>query len=123
MKNIAFRKTGAEIKAAVERRREQVRQRLEKRNAALDEFMQNPRRVRSYLIRSSQAQWGHGQRGYALSSREDISSEEREEIDQLCQRIFEMEQELRRLALVAQHLDDEQMFDLSFDDLIGYGFD
>lgn len=123
MKNITFRKTGAESKAAVQRRREQVRQRLEKRNAALDEFMQNPRRVRSYLIRSGQAQWGHGQRGYTLTSREDISSEEREEIDQLCQRIYEMEQELRRLALITQHLDDDQVFELSFDDLIGYGFD
>ncbi len=123
MKNIAFRKTGKEIKAAVQKRREQVQQRLEKRNVALDEFMKDAQRVRSYLIRSSQAQWSHGQRGYALSSLEDISSEEREEIDQLCQRIYEMEQELRRLALITQHLDDDDVFELSFDDLIGYGFD
>ena len=121
--DVTFRKTGKEVKAAVQRRREQVQQRLEKRNAALDAFMQDTQRVRSYLIRRSQPNYGHGQRGYALASREDISSEEREEIDQLCQRIYEMEQELRRLALIAQHLDDEQTFLLTFDDLIGYGFD
>jgi len=121
--NITFRKTGNEIKVAVQKRREHVQQRLTKRNAALDEFMKDPQRVRSYPIRSSQAQYSHGQRGYALSSAEDISSEDREEIDQLCQRIYEMEQELRRLALITQHLDGGHTFELGFDNLIGYGFD
>ncbi len=55
--------------------------------------------------------------------KDDISSEERQEIDQLCQRIYEIEQELHRLAYVLTHLDDKQDFELGFDDLIGYGFD
>ncbi len=120
---ITFRKTGAEIKAAVQKRQEQVQQRFARRNAALDRFMEDPRRVRSYLISSSQALWSHGERGYALVSANDISSEEREEIDQLCKRMYEMEQELRRLALITTHLDDDQVFELSFDELVGYGFD
>jgi len=121
--NIVFRKTGAEIKAAVEKRREQVQQRLDRRNVALDRFMEDPRRVRSYLISSSQTQWSHGEREYALVSADDVSSEEREEIDQLCKRIYEMEQELRRLALITAHLQDDQVFELSFNELVGYGFD
>jgi hypothetical protein len=122
--NIVFQKTGAEIKAAVEKRREQVQQRLDRRNAALDHFMEDPRRVRSYLIRSARPpQWSHGERGYVLVSADDISSEEREEIDQLCQCIYEMEQELRRLALITAHLKDDQVFELTFNDLVGYGFD
>ncbi len=121
--NIVFRKTGAEIKAAVEKRREQVQQRLDRRNVALDRFMEDPRRVRSYLISSSQTQWSHGEREYALVSADDVSSEEREEIDQLCKRIYEMEQELRRLALITAHLQNDQVFELSFNELVGYGFD
>ena len=123
--NIVFRKTGKEIKAAVQKRREQLQQRLNKRNQVLDEFFKDTAKVRSYLIRSQDFYLGrsHGQVGYPLYSQNDISSEERQEIDQLCQRIFEIEQELHRLALLTTHLDDDQIFDLSFNDLIGYGFE
>jgi hypothetical protein len=124
--NIVFRKSGSEIKTAVQKRREQLQQRLEKRNQVLDEFLKNAKKVRSYLVRSSQYNFyghGRGERGYTLFSQDDISSEEKQQIDQLCQRIFEIEQELHRLALVTTHLDDEQVFELSFDDLIGYGFE
>jgi hypothetical protein len=120
LKNIVFRKTGKEIKAAVQKRRGHLQERLDRRNAILNQFMQDPQRVRSYLIRSSQATYSHGQRLYAAS---EISSEEREEIDQLCQRIYEIEQELRRLALVTAHLEDDQTFELNFDELVAYGFD
>ena len=120
--NLTFRKTGKEIKAALQNRRQQLQQRLEKRNQALAEFLKDICRVRSYLVRSSQPNWGHGQRGYVLYSKEDISSEEQQETAQLCQRIFEIEQELHRLELAAVHLDDQQTFDLSFDELVGYGF-
>jgi hypothetical protein len=121
--NIVFRKTGKEIKAAVQNRREQLLQRLEKRNKVLDEFLKDTKKVRSFLIRSSQPNWPHGGRGYVLYSKDDISSEEKDEIAQLCLRIFEIEQELHRLALVTVHLDDNQVFELGFDDLIGYGFE
>ena len=52
---IVFEKTGREIKTAIQNRRQQLEQRLAARNAALDEFMQNSQKVRSYLIRHSDA--------------------------------------------------------------------
>jgi hypothetical protein len=58
-----------------------------------------------------------------LYGKDDISSEERQEIDQLCQRIFEIEQELHRLVYVITRLEDDVVFDLNFNDLIGYGFE
>jgi len=124
MANLVFPKTGKEIKAALTNRRTQLEQRLERRDQALDEFLKDTHKVRSYLVRASQPNWGHhGERGYVLYGKDDISSEERQEIDQLCQRIFEIEQELHRLSYIVAHLDDKQVFELSFDDLIGYGFE
>jgi hypothetical protein len=124
MTNLVFPKTGKEIKAALANRRTQLAQRLERRNHALHEFLKDVHKVRSYLVRASQPNWGqHGERGYVLYGKDDISSEERQEIDQLCQRIFEIEQELHRLSYIVAHLDDKQVFELSFDDLIGYGFE
>ena len=121
--NIVFRKTGKEIKAAITNRRSQLEQRLKQRNDSLDSFLKDTSRVRSYLVRSTRPDYGHGSGGYVLYSKDDISSEERQEMDQLCQRIFEIEQELHRLAYVATHLEDNVVFELNFNDLIGYGFD
>jgi hypothetical protein len=121
--NIVFRKTGKEIKAAITNRRSQLEQRLKQRNNSLDSFLKDISRVRSYLVRSTRPDYAHGSGGYVLYSKDDISSEERQEMDQLCQRIFEIEQELHRLAYVATHLEDNVVFDLNFNDLIGYGFD
>ncbi len=119
--NIAFCKSGKEIKAAITNRRAQLEQRLKRRNEALDEFLKNTPKVRSYLIRGGRLEYGHG--GHVLSGKGDISSEERQEIDQLCERIFQIEQELHHLAYVVAHLDDNTVFDLSFDDLVAYGFE
>jgi hypothetical protein len=126
--NIVFQKTGKEIKTAIQNRRQQLEARLAVRNQALNEFMQNSKKVRSYLIRHSDVistmyTRGHGGRGYVLYSKDDISSEEMQEVAQLCQRIAEIEQELHRLSLIAHHLSDEQVFELNFEDLIGYGFE
>lgn len=122
--NITFRKTGREIKAAITNRRIQLEQRLKSRNEAVEKFINNTQKVRSYIVRRTQPDYGHGGRGgYVLYGRDDISSEERQEIDQLCQRIHEIEQELHRLSYVSTHLDDDTTFDLNFDDLIGYGFE
>ena len=121
---LRFRKTGKEIKTALRNRVAQLEQRLINRNATLDDFMQDKKKVRSYLIRSTQQTWmGHRQGEKALFSQEDISSEEKEEIAQLCRRIYEIEQELHRLTLIAAHLQDDQIFELPFDDLVGYGFE
>jgi hypothetical protein len=121
---LVFRKTGKQIKQAVQSRRQQLQARLNKRNQVLDEFLEDTKKVRSYVVRSSKPEYyGHGRgEGYVLFSQDDISSEEKEELSQLCNRIFEIEQELHRLALVQAHLDDKQMLELSLDDLIGYGF-
>jgi hypothetical protein len=121
--NIVFRKTGKEIKAAITNRSTQLEQRLKQRNEALNIFLQDTPRVRSYLVRSTRPDYGHGSNGYVLYGKDDVSSEERQEIDQLCQRIFEIEQELHRLAYVITHLEDNMVFDLNFNDLIGYGFE
>jgi hypothetical protein len=122
--NLVFRKTGKEIKAAITNRRSQLEQRLKQRNESLDMFLKNTLKVRSYLVRSTQPDYSHrGPGGYVLFGKSDISSEERQEIDQLCQRIFEIEQELHRLAYVVTHLEDNVVFELDFNDLIGYGFD
>jgi hypothetical protein len=124
MKNIVFRKTGEEIKEAIQNRQKQLQQRLDKRNESLNALLEDPKKVRSYIVRNSQPNWGHrGEGGYVLYSQDDISSEEMEEIAQLCRRIFEIEQELSQLGLVITHLDDDQVFNLDFQDLIGYGFE
>ena len=122
---IRFRKTGLEIKQAITRRKEQLQSRLDRRNQVLNEFMKDSNKVRSYMVRSARHDYSmHGGRGgYVLFSQDDISSEEKQEIQQICLRIFEMEQELHRLALVVAHLDDAQVLELTLDDLIGYGFD
>lgn len=121
--NIVFRKTGKEIKSAIANRRTQLEQRLKQRNEALNGFLKDTNKVRSYLIRSTHMDYSHGARGYVLYGKDDISSEERQEMDQLCHRIFEIEQELHRLSYVMTHLEDDAVFQLGFDDLIGYGFE
>lgn len=122
--NIVFRKTGKEIKTAIANRRLQLEQRLKQRNEVLDRFLKDVPKVRSYLVRSTQSEYSHrATTGYVLYGKDDISSEERQEIDQLCQRIFEIEQELHRLAYVVTHLEDKVVFELGFNDLIGYGFE
>lgn len=118
---LSFRKTGAEIKAAIKGRCHELEQRLEKRLAVLDEFLTNTQLVRSYLIRTA-APTRHGGDPGDLWSRDDISSEHLREIRQVCERVFEIQQELRRLQLASQHLADDQTFDLSISDLVGYGF-
>jgi hypothetical protein len=120
--DIDFSKTGAEIKEAVAARRSSLFARLESRNVALDALVGDARRVRSYLVRSTAANWGHGARPSTLWGRDDISSEEMEEIGQLCRRVFELEQEIRRLDLIAAHLTDAAQFTLTYDQLVGYGF-
>lgn len=65
----------------------------------------------------------HARGQYVLVFEDDVSSEERREPQQLCRRVFEIEQELHRLTPITHHLTDGQLIDLSFDDLVAYGFD
>src|ERR1051326_8872375 len=120
---IKFRKNGKEIKAAIGNRITQLQERLTSRNLVLAEFMKDAKKVRSFLLRSTVQNYSHARQPVGLFSKDDISSEEKEEISQLCRRIFEIEQELHRLELIRFHLRDDQEFDLPFEDLVGYGFD
>ena len=98
---LTFPKSGAEIKQAIGRRLEQLQTRLAGRSRQVDELMDDRRRLRSYLIRSTEQPWVHGARPGAsaqLAGAGDISSEERDEIRQLCTRVNQIEQEIKRLT-------------------------
>lgn len=124
MPMVIYKKAGREIKNAIKRRKHQLQERLNARNKALDKFMANPKKVRSYLVRSSQRNYEmHTGRAYVLQSRDELSSEEIQDIAQLCQRILEIEGEIYRLAMAETHLQDDETFELALEDLIGYGFD
>ena len=118
---LIFRKTGGEIKRAASTRLDEVRQRLERRNKVLAEFMRDAERVRSYLVRSSRPTLLHG--GPSLYAEGDISSEQMEETRQLCERIFALEVEEKRLKLTIAHLDENQTFELTYEQLASYGFE
>lgn len=122
--DITFKKTGQEIQTAIADRIAALQSRLDKRNQALEALLDDRQRLRSYLIRSTRPNYGHGEYGnYMLTFGEgDISSEEKEEIDQMLRRIFEIEQEIRRLKLIQHHIDPEDSFDLQYNDLVSYGF-
>lgn len=117
--NLKFEKTGREIKEAAIALSKSLGERLEMRNAALDEFIQDRNALRSYLIRSSKASWGHG--GFVWP-KDAIASERLEEIRQMCERIYDLEQDRQRLHMLIAHLKDEQVFQLTYDDLVSYGF-
>jgi hypothetical protein len=121
--NILFQKSGAEIRQAIQTRLQGLKERLDGRNAVLDEFIADPKKVRSYLVRSAKGNYSiHSGGTPILFAKEEISSEEKEEIHQLCTRIFEIEQEISQLKLISEHLKDDQILELSFDDLARFGF-
>lgn len=120
--HIVFQKSGKDVKVAIQNRLADLQARLDLRNAALDDFLKDTAKVRSYLIRSAGG-IGGGHRSTTLYPSTDISSEERQEVAQLCRRIFEIEQEIIRLNLITRHLSDDDTFELDFSDLAAYGFD
>lgn len=126
VKNLSFKKTGFETKSAIKHRLESLSQRLERRNEALKIFMKDAQKLRSYLIRSGERQYrmtSHmASSAPVIYSKSDISSEEKEEINQICTRIFEIEQEINQLNLIAEHLKDDQEMDLSYEELVRFGF-
>ena len=54
MENIQFKKTGLEIKEAIEIRCAELSARLEKRNEALEKILDDRSKVRSYMLRQGQ---------------------------------------------------------------------
>jgi hypothetical protein len=124
-KGIRFKKTGAEIKAAASKRLDQLQQRLDRRNSALDAFLQDRALVRSYLVRAigGRVRYRNPEDGAPLYSESEISSEQMEEIRNVCERIFELESEIRRLRLAITHLADDEAFELTSAQLATYGFE
>jgi hypothetical protein len=59
----------------------------------------------------------------ALYSEADISSEQMEEIRQLCERVFVLEAEQKRLELTIAHLEDDKTFELTYEQLASNGFE
>ena len=124
-KGIRFRKTGREVKTAVGTRIEQLNQRLARRDRALDEFLADRRIVRSLLVRAlgGRVRYRNPADAATLHAESDISGEQMEEVRKVCERIFELEEELRRLRLLVAHLADDDTFELSFAELAAYGFE
>jgi len=120
---IKFRKKGSEIKEAVRLRSAALRARLDHRNKTLDGLMSDRKKLRSYLVFSVEHRYGMHESSGELRSRDDISSEEIEDINQLCKRIREIEAELYRLELMLTHLENDKEFHLSLPELVAYGFD
>jgi len=118
MVEIHFHKSGKELKQAINHRRRILVQRLVERNQILSEFLRDVEKLRAYLIRTTQLT-NHSY----IPGQHDISSVEVSEIQQLCRRIGEIEQEIRRLELMNAHLSDDQVFELTVHELIQYGFE
>ena len=115
--DLVFKKTGAQIKEVVRARIGELEQRLAKRNTQLDLIMQDKPLLRSYLVRNPRNDWPHGGQ-----MQQENPSEEHQEITELCRRICVIEKELLELRMIATHMHDDKEFDLSFADMVKYGF-
>jgi hypothetical protein len=116
-KDLVFLKTGAEVKEALTRRIAELEERLARRNVVLDELLADRVRLRAYLVRQQ------GAMPLRQSSlREDLPSEDHQEITELCRRVANIEGELGRLRLIQAHLRDEQEFEFTLEQLVSYGF-
>tara|TARA_B100001989_G_scaffold252920_3_gene237011 strand:+ start:1292 stop:1768 length:477 start_codon:yes stop_codon:yes gene_type:complete len=123
LQGIIFTKTSEEIKSAIKHRVQALQARLDRRNQTLDEIIGNQQKVRSYMIRSSVSNYSHGRESTRkIFSSEHIPLEEVQEINKLCQRIYELESEIYRLKLVSTHLKSGENHRLQLQELVFYGF-
>lgn len=120
---LPFYKAGKEIKENIQKRMNHLQERLDIQNQELDVFMHDIQKLRSYLIHSANPTFAAPQRLAKIVGSDEIIHEEKEHIDHLCQRIYELEQEIRRLKLITRHLDDDREFELNYNELVMYGFD
>ena len=126
MKDTKYQRTGKEIKAAVQKQLARLQKSLDRRKRALDTLLEDPKRslqVRTAYIARRLRKPGYSRQTGLLYSQDDFSDKEKAEIEQLCSRIFEIEQEMQRLALIVEHLDDDQTFALTSAELEGYGLE
>lgn len=115
---VRFRKTGQAIKRAARKRQADLHQRLEEAQVGLSDFLDKPIRIREYLVHRMRDELGTT----PFAIEEDIV-EEHFKVNGLLKQIVTLEDELYRLAMLEKHVDDAEIFDLSVDELIRYGFD
>jgi chromosome segregation ATPase len=116
--NLSFYKSGKEIKTAIQNRIARLENRLQSQDAELDNFMNDTKKLRSYLIHSANPSFAAPQRLATIHAEDEVTYEEKEHVDNLRRRIHELEQEIRRLKLVIRHLDDNREFELNYNDLV-----
>ena len=121
MQKIRFKKTGKTIKASIEIRCQDLEGRLALRNEGLEKLLDDRQKVRSYMLRQSQGM-RHEYGNPPIMTDNHILSEEVEEINQMCKRLYQLEQEIGQLRLIQSHLTDDEVFELDLADLIRYGF-
>lgn len=114
---VKFTKTGAEMKAAIEGRLDELNRRLTKRDAELTAVIEDRDLLRSYLVRNTRDDFPH-----SSQLKSEMPSEEHQRITELCRRMNAIEEEMRQLCIVKDNLKDEQELELSFEDLANLGF-
>jgi hypothetical protein len=77
---VVFKKRGSEIKQAIRKRCAELRGRLEGRNRTLAGFMDDRTKLRSYLVLSAETRYGMHEGSGELRAKDDISSEEIQDI-------------------------------------------
>ena len=120
--NILFKKTGRQLAEAINNRIAFLEERLSYRNQALDDFLNNKDLVRSYIVRTATNRY-EPRGSQAIVTAKDIRSEQIEEIRKIAERVNSIEQEIRQLQLMASHLNSDEEYELTFDELIAYGFE
>ena len=117
MTGVKFKKSGRDIKRAIEKRIAELRQRLSKRDKELDEVMSDRVMMRSFLVRDTSNDYPHSSQLKA-----EMPSEDHVRITELCRRIQLIEQEIAELSIVRDNLTDDQDLELSFEDVTRLGF-
>src|SRR5947209_4748480 len=92
---VKFKKTGREVRTAIDQRISELKQRLSKRDRELEEVMNNKPLLRSYLVREPRNDYPH-----SAQSKAEMPTEDHQRITELCRRIQAIEQEITGLSVV-----------------------
>jgi hypothetical protein len=116
--SIKFEKTGLEVKQAIGARLHDLSERLQKRDGELNEVMADRQRLRSYLVRDRQRDNYY----QPAQVRVEIPTEDHQKINELCTRISLIEQEIAKLSVIRDNTKDDQVFTLTYEELVTLGF-
>lgn len=114
---VKFSKTGREAKAAIAARLTDLGNRLARRNADLESFMNDKTRLRSFLVRDTTNDYPHN-----LQAVQELPSEDHQQITELCKRINRIEKEMMKLSTIRDNVKDDQKLELDYDELLELGF-